>query len=207
MATMDQLRAGIRKSFPEIEEIENPELRDKVVEAWALALSQTEFTRVEEIRASGERITLTMRRGTQAEHIRGVTRMAVAMAEQLEQVVGPLGIDRDLLIACALCHDVGTPFEFSPSNHLRWCENETHAGVPAIRHPIYGAYITLSVGLPEAVAQAAGTHSTEGECIQRSLENTIVHLADRAFWLTLERAGMLVDRPFTVAFNGSVVAV
>src|SRR5262245_38894245 len=112
MADLAALREGVRRSLPEVEEIRDPELRAKVVEAWALALSRTEFERLEQIRPSGNPTTPPMKRGTQADHIRGVTRMAVALATALEEVVGSVGVDRDLLLACALCHDVGKPFEF-----------------------------------------------------------------------------------------------
>jgi putative nucleotidyltransferase with HDIG domain len=193
MRTMEELRTGVRKSFPEIGEIRDAALKDKVVEAWAYALSQTEFTSVEEIRASGGPATPVMKRGSQAEHIRGVTRMALAMADALQAVVGPLEIDRDLLIACALCHDVGKPFEFSPRNQARWQANPAAAGYPSIRHPVYGVHVALIAGLPEAVAHAAGAHSGEGERVVRSLENTIVHFADHAFWEILTRAGALDD--------------
>ncbi len=191
MANLDEIRQGVRQSLPEIAEIRAPELREKVVEAWALSLSQTEYERIEDIRASGNPKSPAMKRGTQADHLRGVTRMAVALAEQLEGVVGPLGVNRDLLLACALCHDVGKPFEFSPRNQARWEGNPAAAGYPAIRHSVYGVHIALSVGLPEAVAHTAGAHSGEGELITRSLENTIVHHADYAYWRILERAGLL----------------
>jgi hypothetical protein len=52
-------------------------------------------------------------------------------------------------------------------------------------------HLALTVGLPEAVAHTAGAHSGEGELIVRSLENTIVHHADHAFWQILARAGRL----------------
>jgi putative nucleotidyltransferase with HDIG domain len=191
MADLAALRQGVRESLPEIAEIRDTELREKVVEAWALALSQTEFQRIEEIRPSGNPKSPPMKRGTQADHLRGVTRMAVAIAEQLEQVVGPLGVDRDLLLACALCHDVGKPFEFSPRNQARWEGNVAAVGYPSIRHSVYGVHLALTVGLPEAVAHTAGAHSGEGELISRSLENTIVNQADHAYWRILERAGML----------------
>lgn len=193
MATMDELRAGVRRSFPELNEINDGELREKVVEAWAFALSQTEFTSLEEIRASGGPLTPPMKRGTQAEHIRGVARMALGMSDELERVVGPLGINRDLLIACALCHDVGKPFEFSPRNQARWQTDPAAAGYPAVRHPVYGVHVALTVGLPEAVVHTAGAHSAEGERVKRSLENTIVHFADHAFWAILDRAGALTE--------------
>jgi putative nucleotidyltransferase with HDIG domain len=191
MADLESLRQGVRKSLPEIAEIKDPELRDKVVEAWAFSLSRSEFERIEDIRPSGNPKSPLMKRGTQADHLRGVTRMALAMAEQLEQLVGPLGVDRDLLLACGLCHDVGKPFEFSPRNQARWEGNPAASGYPAIRHSVYGVHIALTVGLPEAVAHTAGAHSGEGQLITRSLENTIVHHADYAYWAILERAGLL----------------
>lgn len=193
-ASMEELRAGVRRSLPEVDDIRDPELRARVIEAWALALSQTEFTSIEQLRASGGPTTPPMKRGTQADHLCGVARMACAMADALEGVTGPLGIDRDLLLACALCHDVGKPYEFSPRNQARWRANPAAAGYPAIRHPVYGVHIALTVGLPEAVAHAAGAHSAEGQHIMRSLENTIVHAADHAFWAILERAGALAEQ-------------
>ena len=190
---MDELRAGVRRSLPEVEDIADAGLRDKVVEAWAFALSQTEFGSIDEIRASGGPASPPLRQGTQADHLRGVARMAVAMADALERVAGPLGIDRDVLIAGALCHDVGKAFEFSPRNQARWRANPAAAGYTSIRHPVYGVHVALTVGLPEAVAHIAGAHSAEGERVERSLENTIVNIADHAFWTILARAGALAE--------------
>jgi hypothetical protein len=48
-SNMEKLRQGVRKSLSKWEQITDPQLRDKVVEAWALALSQTEFRRIEDI--------------------------------------------------------------------------------------------------------------------------------------------------------------
>lgn len=193
MASMDELRAGVRRSLPEVDEIKDGDLRHKVIEAWAFALSQSEFTRIEEIKASGNPDTPPLKNGTQAHHLRGVARMAQGLADGLEKVHGDIGLDRDLLWACALCHDVGKPFEFSPRNQARWKDNVAAAGYPAIRHSVYGVYVALTVGLPEAVAHTAGAHSGEGELVQRSLENTLVHFADYAYWRALERAGQLEE--------------
>jgi putative nucleotidyltransferase with HDIG domain len=197
---MDALRASVRRSFaPELDEIGDPDLREKVVEAWALALSQTEYTSIEAIPGSGGPGTPTLKQGTQTEHLRGVARMAVGMADALEAVVGPLGIDRDVLLAGGLCHDLGKAFEFSPRNQARWRADPARAGFPSIRHPVYGVYLALTVGLPEAVAHIAGGHSAEGERIQRSLENTLVSAADHAFWATCTRAGALTEPVESVA--------
>ena len=189
---MEELADGVRKSFgPELALISDENLREKVVKAWALSLSKSEFCSVEEIVGSGGPETSPIRGQTQVEHIRGVTQMSLGLADKLEAIVGDCRINRDLLIACGLCHDVGKPFEFSPSNQKRWKEDTSASGHPAIRHSVYGVHICLTVGLPEAVAHTAGAHSGEGELITRGLENTIVHFADHAFWAILERCDML----------------
>ena len=65
-------------------------------------------------------------------------------------------------------------------------------GLPAIRHPAFGVHVCLTVGLPEKVAHCAAAHSGEGELLVRSLENTIVHHADYAFWGICRAGGLLV---------------
>lgn len=192
MVDLTAYRESVRRSFQdELSQIRDEDLRDRVVEAWAYALSQSEFTRIEDIRASGNPTTPALVDGTQADHIRGVARMAQGLADGLEQVHGDIGIDRDLLWACGLCHDVGKPFEFSPRNQERWQRDVGASGYPAIRHSVYGVHVALTVGLPEAVAHTAGAHSGEGELIKRSLENTLVHYADAAYWRAMERANRL----------------
>jgi 23S rRNA maturation-related 3'-5' exoribonuclease YhaM len=193
MADLAALREGVQTSLPELTEIQNVDLKDKVVEAWALALAESEFARIDDIPPTGVPGSPAMRRGTQADHMRGVARMSLALVNGLEQVLGPLGIDRDELIAAALCHDVGKPFEFSPRNLERWRANPAAAGNPSIRHPVYGVHLALLAGLPEAIVHVVGAHSmlAEGSFVVPSLANVIVQYADIAFWKILEAAGLL----------------
>ncbi len=191
MNISEALRQSVQASLPEVDQIADVHLREQVIDAWALSLSTSEFQRIEDIPASGNPGSPTMTHGTQTDHIRGVTRLAMAIADTMEAQVGPLGIDRDLLIAAALCHDVGKPFEFSERNQQRWQTDPRVSGHPALRHTLYGVHIALTVGLPEAVAHVAGTHSLEGEFVTRSLINTIVYHADHAFWDVLGSAGVL----------------
>jgi putative nucleotidyltransferase with HDIG domain len=193
----DALRERVREELPEVEQIADPELRAKVIEAWALALARSSFSSIAEIEPSGNPGVNTLRRGKQTDHIRGVTRLAMALADELQAVLPDLKVNRDLLIAGALCHDVGKPWEFDPENRRRWEADPRAAGLPSIRHPAYGVHICLTVGLPEEVAHCAAAHSGEGELLVRSLENTIIHHADYAFW-GIARAGDLLV-PETVA--------
>jgi putative nucleotidyltransferase with HDIG domain len=188
------IREGVKRSLPEAEWIKDESLRAKVYDAWALALSHSEYGSIEEIPASGNPDSPPLKAGTQAHHIRGVTRLAVRMAEELEVLLGALGIDRDLLIAGGLCHDVGKPFEFSRRNQQRWGEDPRPSGKPALRHTLYGVHVCLTVGLPEAVAHVAGCHSLEGQFVEKSLIAEIVHRADYAFWSILSSAGALTAK-------------
>lgn len=196
MAEMDALRAGVRKSLPELEMIKDEKLSDKVVDAWALALSETEYERIEDMPSEGVPGSASHLRHTQADHVRGTAMIALGMATFAEKVIGPLGIDEDIVIACGLIHDVGKPYEFSPRNQERWKNNTARYGWPAFRHSGYGLHICLKAGLPEEVAHVAGYHSGggEGEWIKRSLIGHLVADADLAYWHIVDRAGLL-DRP------------
>lgn len=198
MTRMEALREGVRKCLPELKEIRKTELRDKVVEAWAISLSESEFASIDEIPAQGapEHPVFKKGKGTQSGHFRGVARIAQGIADGFEAIHPNVKIDRDLLWACALCHDLGKPFEMSPRNQARWKKDVAVSGYPAIRHSVYGVHVALLAGLPEVVAHTAGAHSGEGELIQRSLLNTIVHFADYSYWHLVDRAGLLVAPMF-----------
>lgn len=189
----DQIRRTLIESLPELNEIQDETLQGQVVDAWVYSLSRSSFTSIDQIRASGNPDTPALKSGTQTDHIRGVTRLAIAIADTLHSQFPDLPIDRDLLVACALCHDVGKPYEFDPENQKRWKDNPIGTGLPAIRHTQYGTHVCLTIGLPEEVCHAAGCHSGEGELVQRSLHVTIVHHADYAFWRPLQAGGALED--------------
>jgi putative nucleotidyltransferase with HDIG domain len=195
MATMEELREGVRKQLPEVNEIRDKDLRDRVVEAWAISLGESEFATIDDIpaQATPQHPLFKEGQGTQSGHFRGVARIAQGIADGFEAMHPNLKIDRDLLWACALCHDLGKPYEMSLRNQERWKNNVAAYGYPAIRHSVYGVHIALVAGLPEVVAHTAGTHSGEGELIQRSFLNTIVHFADHCYWHLVDRAELLVS--------------
>ncbi len=191
MNTPNGMRESVVKSLPEVDEIRDEGLRGKVIDAWAYSLAGSSFVSIDDIRASGNPDTPKLKTGTQTDHIRGVTKVAMALADSLLEQFPDLPIDRDMLLACALCHDVGKPFEFDPANQQRWRQNPAASGFPAICHTQYGTHVCLTIGLPEDVCHAAGCHSGEGELVKRSLHVTIVHHADYAFWAAMETAGQL----------------
>jgi putative nucleotidyltransferase with HDIG domain len=193
----DSLRVQVREELPEYIQIQDAELREKVIEAWAIALARSSFQSIREIQAAGNPNSMVLTRGDQTDHIRGVTRLAIVMADEIIVSNPDIPVQRDIVVAGGLCHDIGKPWEFDPENQKRWRQAPRATGLPSLRHSVYGAHICLSAGLPEEVAHIAAAHSGEGELLVRSLENTIVHFADIAYWSTM-LAGGVID-PNTIA--------
>ena len=112
----DQTRNFVIEDFPEISMIADSEMRSKVVEAWSYSLCCSDFQRITDIPPEGNPGAPVLRRGNQADHLRGVVRLAKAIAEEFETAYPEVVIDWTVLMAGAVCHDVGKPFEFDPAN-------------------------------------------------------------------------------------------
>jgi putative nucleotidyltransferase with HDIG domain len=186
-------RARLLDEMPEIEWIADSALREKVSNAWVAALEASGLTKIADMKPSGNYDSRPLRSATQADHMRSVCRLALKTAEEMASLFPDFRYDRDIVIAGALCHDIGKVWEFHPDNVERWKQNPRATGMPSIRHPGFGVYICLTVGLPEQVAHIAGRHSAEGELIVRSLENTIIHWADVTFWKVVEASDQFAD--------------
>lgn len=190
----DAMRAAILEELPEIEWISDARLRGDVTDAWAAAIASSSLKRIGDMKPSGNYDSPPLRTGTQADHFRSVTRLAVKTAEEMAGLFPHFRYDRDILIAGCLCHDIGKVWEFDPENVRRWKAAPRATGLPSLRHPGYGIHICLTMGLPEQVAHCAAAHSGEGELLVRSLENTILHWADYTFWKVVEAGGQFADK-------------
>jgi putative nucleotidyltransferase with HDIG domain len=191
-ANSEPLSAQVMAELPEIAEIADQDLQNKVVAAWVLALQSSSFTSIREIPPAGNPNVMVLKRGDQTDHIRGVTRLAIKLADDFSENYPELQINRDVVVAGGICHDIGKTWEFDPERRRKWEATPRTAGRPSIRHPAYGVHICLTAGLPEEVAHIAGAHSGEGELLVRSLENTIIHYADHTYWYVLLAGDMIV---------------
>jgi len=201
----DALRATVLEDLPELADVRDEELRRKAIEAWAYSLSETSFPRVSAIPGEATPGVFVLKRGNQAHHLRSVARIAVNIADDFTTAFPEAVVNRDVVLAGALLHDVGKAWEFEPDNLKRWAADKSQSGSPSMRHPVYGAHICITVGLPEEIAHIALGHSYEGDLMMRSLECTIVHRADHLWWsiaggfglLKPEGAAMLEGRKIT----------
>ena len=185
------IRQNVTESIPEAKLIQNEELRERVYDAWAMSLGVSGFSKIEEMRPSGNADSPPLKVGTQADHLRSVARIAAAIAQEMKENYEGFEVDMDEVIAGGLCHDIGKPFEFDLENQRRWAAKPRRAGRPSIRHPVHGVHVALTAGLPEEIAHVVGAHSMEGENVERSLVAQIVHHADSAFWGVIDKAGLL----------------
>jgi putative nucleotidyltransferase with HDIG domain len=189
---LDQdIRRGVIAALPEAAEIRDAALREKVYDAWTLALMHSTFRCIEDIPSSGVPGSPPMKGATQADHLRSVARLAAATARDMRDNFAGFAVDMDEIWAGGLCHDLGKPFEFDPDNQARWRANPAACGLPSLRHTIYGAHIALTAGLSESIAHIAACHSLEGQHVQRSLAAEIIHHADETCWRVLGKAGLL----------------
>jgi putative nucleotidyltransferase with HDIG domain len=187
----DALRRTVAEDLPELSDIGNADLRRKAIEAWAFALSHSSFGRISDIPPGGNPGMNLLKRGSQADHLRGVARLALQIADTFIAQRPEVCIDRDVVLCGALCHDVGKCYEFDPENLARWEQDPAAAGQPTLRHTVFGTYVCLAVGLPEEIAHIACAHSLEGQHIGVSSECMIVRHADHTYWSVAGTLGLL----------------
>jgi len=197
----DDLRKSVLEDLsPEINEIRNPELKRKAVEAWSISLASSSYNRLADVPGWGDIDNFYLKRGNQTTHLRGVARMAMSIVDDFTKQFPDVVIDRDIVVCGSLCHDLGKTFEFDPVNQKRWKGDPTRVGDPMFRHSVYGVHIALTAGLPEEVAHICLGHSREGVFVTLSTECNIVREADHLWWTIACSLGML--EPNSIASAG-----
>lgn len=187
----DAIRNAVVEDFPEVGLLTNETMRTRVVEAWSYSLCCSDFQRITDIPPEGNPGAPVLRQGTQADHVRGVVRLTQAMAQEFQQSYPQVAINWETLLAGAICHDVGKPYEFDPGNRARWNAAPADSGIPTFRHSVFGMHVCLTVGLPEEVAHIAVGHSYEGQYMGVSTECMIVRQADHAWWHIAGALGLI----------------
>ena len=196
MSSTQELAKGVEKSLsPEIGMVGDEELRRKAIEAWVLALSETEFTSLDELSCSSMIGASHYPGESQAHHQRGVGRLARCMAETMNAFVTDRAVqlDLDITLVSGLCHDLGKPFIYDSANQERWTANKTTTGYPPYRHTVKGGMLALQAGLPEEVAHVIFSHDVnmDGGFVRASVYTQVVYRADSAYWTILRGLGLI----------------
>ena len=104
------------EDLPEMDDISDPMLRERSIEAWAIALARSSFRRISDIPGEGNPGVMVLKRGSQEVHLRGVAQLALNIVDHFGKMFPEAVIDRDIVLAGALCHDVGKAWECDPAN-------------------------------------------------------------------------------------------
>ena len=170
---MPDYEGQVRGAFPELDDIEDDDLRERVVEAWTLGLERGGWRDVEDIPYAWN-----IHEVSNAEHVRGVTRIAREAARQQREFHGA-DPDLDVVLAAALLHDVGKCYEYVDhvDDEVLADPDPTYAG-EAVPHSLSGYALAHEVGCPLAV-QRAIPHFI-GEVPARTLEAELVKSANSA---------------------------
>jgi len=157
--------------FPELEWIEDDEIRNKVVKVWerAGAMGGWDTDDIEEIP-----FTLLVK-DTDIDLVKH-TRIVTSISRRVGKSMAENGYDinNDHLIAGALLHDVGKLLEYRSGNDGISVSRSGRM----LRHPLSGMGLAMVEGLPEEICHIIAVHSREGERSYRSPEAIIVHHAD-----------------------------
>jgi putative nucleotidyltransferase with HDIG domain len=169
------MRGTIREMFPELSEINDTALREKVIDVWEDAMTTGDWTR-EQL----ESIPFTLLAGDiemrYLEHLRSCARMCIAITRELHEIWGDrVPVHRDQLIAGALLADVGKLIEYEKRPDGSVVKGNRGQ---MLRHPFSGVGMCWKHGLPDEVMHIVATHSKEGDHVQRTTESIIFHHAD-----------------------------
>lgn len=169
------MKEMVLRLLPEIKEINDIELRDKVIDCWSEAI---EFRSWTEDLLRGIPFTLLVDnvKITFIDHVRAVCRMCMALDDVLSEIHGPrkVPLNRNYLIAGALLADVGKLLEYEIVNRKPVKSDYGRH----IRHPFSGVGLAFKHNLPPEVMHIIATHSKEGTGEKRLPESIIFHHAD-----------------------------
>jgi putative nucleotidyltransferase with HDIG domain len=173
----------VRESFPELDNIESDDLREKVVKAWTLGLSRGGWRDINDIPYAWN-----IHDVTNVEHVRGVTRIACETAAEQREFHGA-DPNMDVVVAASLLHDVGKCYEYVDfADDEKLIQPDPEYATEEVPHSLSGYALAHEVGCPLAV-QRAIPHFI-GEIPTRTMEAELIKSANSASSNAITRSEM-----------------
>lgn len=162
--------------LPEIGEIKESALQEKVIKVWSDAIAYRNWT-VNELKSIpftllAENVSISF-----LEHVRTVCKMCLACDDILTEAYHErkTPVNRDYLVAGALLADVAKLMEFDKKPDGTIYKSDYGK---KLRHPFTGVGLAFKYDVPAEVMHIIAVHSKEGAGEQRSPEAIIFHHAD-----------------------------
>ncbi len=166
----------IKKLWPELEWISDPDLREKTARTWEVALERSVLT-AEDL----NRIPFTLLCGpdlkvTFMDHKRCVVHVARDAGMKMNEFFrNDLPVNMDVLISGAILADVGKMLEYELDANGKAVQGKYGQ---YLRHPFSGVSLAEECGVPPEVCHIIAAHAHEGDLVKRTTEAYIVHHAD-----------------------------
>jgi len=176
------MNEDILKLIPEIKLIDDPGLRELTLTVWAEAVKRGGWT-ADDLLQMPFTLLIKNVHVSLIDHTRAVTRTSLQIAEVLgEGYKGKVAVQRDVLLAGAILHDVGKLLEYRKEGGKVL---KSDMGKD-LRHPFSGTALAFGKGLPSAVCHLIAVHAKEGDGARRNPEAHIIHHADFANFESLK---------------------
>lgn len=167
----------IEQKLPEVDEIDDDDLRTGVMRIWMDALEQSEFESLDEIPwkwLEGQSLV---------RHVRDVTRVSISVADQMSRL-RDIDIDKDLITAGGLLHDISYLIEYSSDEVKEW-----------IPHPYYSMNFLRDIPRRNHIQHVVLAHTDHSNVQPKTIEAEIIYLVDRitaqsACWAEREELGL-----------------
>jgi hypothetical protein len=170
MATREQ----IQELWPELDWIEDEDLREKTLATWMLAFERSPLA-PEDLLEMPFTLHVPDCEVSFMAHKRLVVHIALECAKKIDEFMGAaMPIDRDVLIAGAILADVGKLLEYE---RVDGKIQQSRRG-QYLRHPFTGVGLAQEAGVCDAACHIVATHAGEGDLVKRSPEAFVVHHAD-----------------------------
>jgi putative nucleotidyltransferase with HDIG domain len=168
------MRQELKEIWPEIEWIQDTDLKEKVYQTWEYALEQSVLS-PKDLQEIPFTLLVKDCQVTFMEHKRAVVHISVESAKAMQEFFGDkLPINMDYLIAGAILIDVGKLIEYVIE------DGKAVVGKTGklLRHPFTGVALAMRFGVPDEICHMIAAHSNEGNLGKRTTEAFIVHHAD-----------------------------
>jgi len=162
--------------WPELNWIQDNDLREKTAQTWKLALERSVLS-ADDLK----RIPFTLLCGPDLkvsfmDHKRAVVHIARDSGKKVIEFFGnELPVNMDTLIAGAILADVGKLLEYVLDENGNAVQGSYGK---YLRHPFSGVSLAEGCGVPPEVCHIIATHAGEGDMVKRSTEAYLVHHAD-----------------------------
>jgi len=160
--------------IPEFELIEDKGLREKSLQVWAGELSKYGYSAsdLKEIPFTtlieGNPVSLAVHMGSLAKQCAGC--VEIMRADYGEDLV----MDKDVLIAAVLLHDIG---KVGGTEQVEGVYRESRRE-KLLHHSFSGVGILVAAGMPDEVVHAVAVHSKDGEGRRETPEAVLLHHVD-----------------------------